>query len=252
MGGIDWPDKETLERWYREDGMAHKEIAQEVGCHRRTVCDKFKSLGIKTKRNLIGRRISRSDRRFIRYTRWAIGETTRDFSDRLDIGKSALSYWECGDTTTIPERSMDSWKKVLNLGQKNGINIESPRRQMYWSKFKDVIGELLWALNANKSELSRMMGFNLDAVSSWMRGDARPSVRSHKKVREFAELHSVWSPPEPVTLDSETDYTPEPKVTLSENDKGTIMDLANAGTSPPDIAMMYDVSLARVYAIIRD
>lgn len=246
---VEWPSSDTLRQWHWVDGMTREEIAEKVGCSSAAVYHKFRREGIEF-RGHTAYEPDTSEQRFVMYTRWAVGETQREFGSRLGVSHTTVRMWETGEGG-VGWDSEGVWLKLVALGKRHGISPDSPRRHMYWRQFLDVLGELLYELDCTQQKLADLIGVTEQTVSGWRTETHRPHLRHHKAVRDLAELHGVWSPSKPIE-DEAPDVEPEPDPDLSEQDVMTIATLHEGGTNPSDLAMMYDIPLSMVSDIIRD
>lgn len=180
----------------------------------------------------------------IRYTRWAFGETTREFADRVGVAPSTVSTWEAGGVSHVQEFT---WEEIARLARMKGVDPESPKRVMTSRKARNLIQEMSSHLWDSPMSVSDIIGVDPKTINRWLNDGYGPSVHGHLAIRSAAQHLGLWSPPDPV---DEPEPEPEP-VELSEHDEKQIGVLYDAGTHPSDISMMYDVDLSRVMEIIR-
>lgn len=248
---VDWPQDSVLSEWYLEDHLSIWAIADRVGCSGKSVSNRLRKIGVSLRDpDNTAVTLSITKRRFLRYTRWAVGDTLRQFSRRMAIPYTTYTSWELGRSNISPHHR-ETWTSLSELGKQHGISPDRPRRQMYWSVFLDVLGDLLYELSCPQYLLADRLGVANNTLSTWRLEQARPYVGNHKAVRDLAHKHGVWSPPSPITDDVALPEGPEPLIELSPQDHEIIVALHLDGTHPTDLSMMYDVSLSTISKILQ-
>lgn len=246
---IDWPDEDTLVTWYEQDMLTTAEIAERLDCTRGSVSQRLESIGVDL-RGIGWIELSKTDSRFALYTRWALGETQREFGDRLGVSFTTVRYWE-RNLGNVRRENVETWQEVVRLGEREGISQSHPRRLLYPHQAVDALGELMYVLDTDAQGLGEELGVGEAAVHNWLDRRTRPLVGMHYQIRKLAEIHGVWTPPDTGPDEEEDEQVQHDGSDLSDHDHATIQQLYQDGTAATDLAMMYGVTLQVISDIVR-
>lgn len=179
----------------------------------------------------------------VRYTRWAIGETLIDFSDRIDVSHRLVSMFELRQ---IRKTESSRWGKIERLARGRGIDPDAPQPIITTHHLLHLLREIVSNLGGI-SGAAEHIGVSYNAVKRWLDGSNRPLPQNHLRIRESAEVLGIWSPRGPVSPPDEE----QNPVELSDADIHQIRVLHDAGTHPSNLAMMYDVDMSTISQILK-